>query len=181
MADVSVRAAAPSDAEAVARVQHAAWRDAYTDLLPEDVLAAVASPEAAERWRQAVTAPPSPRHRVLVALAGPEVVGFTAFGPAEDPDLDAAVDAELHALCVRPDRTREGHGSRLINAAVDHLRDDGFLRAHTWLGSADDVLRGFLVGSGWDADGAHRSLDLRGDGDVVVPQVRLHTGIGEQP
>ena len=181
MADSSVRAAAPDDADAIAIVQAAAWRSAYADLLPAEVLADLDSPAARDQWRTAVSSPPSPRHRVLVAMSGADLVGFTAFGPAEDPDLVAMVDAELSALSVRPDRLREGHGSRLVNAAADNLRGDGFLHVRVWLaamGGADDRLHAFLSEAGWAEDGASRELDLYGDGRLVVPQVRLHAAIG---
>ena len=48
-----------------------------------------------------------------------------------------------------------------------------------WLTTEDDARRGFLTGAGWGADGAHRELDLHGDGSVRVKQVRLHTDLAE--
>ena len=181
MADASVRTAEVQDAAAIARVQASAWRAAYGRLWPADVLADLDSPDGAERWRQAVAAPPSPRHRVLVALAGPEVVGYAVTGPSDDSDLDDAVDAEIAALSVLPDRQGQGHGSRLVNAAVDHLCRDGFRRGYVWLadaGGADDDLLGFLTGAGWGPDGVRRVLDLDDDGRLVVSQVRLVAEIG---
>ena len=180
MADSSVRAASTGDAEAIAGVQAAAWRAAYADLLPAELIDDLDSTDARDQWRAAVATPPSGRHRVLVAVAGSDVVGFAAFGPSEDSDLAAMVDAEIIALCVRPDRLREGHGSRLVNAAVDHLREDGFLHVRVWLaaGAEDERLHAFLAGAGWAEDGARRELDLHGDGRLVVPQVRLHAAIG---
>lgn len=62
-------------------------------------------------------------------------------------------------------------------AAVDTLRADHFTRATTWLAADHDALRGFLTSAGWSADGAHRTLDLTGDGSTLVKQVRLHTRI----
>jgi GNAT superfamily N-acetyltransferase len=181
MAEVSVRPARAQDAATVARLQLASWEPVYGDLLPAELLAAVGGEPGAGRWRSSVTAPPSPRHRVLVACAGPAVVGVAALGPAEDGDLDVRVDAEIGVLLVAPDARRHGHGSRLLMAAVDHLRGDGFERAYAWLPADDLAARAFLVGSGWAPDGAHRGLDLRGDGAVVVTQVRLHTDIRPAP
>lgn len=183
MADASVRGAVPEDAASIARVQAAAWRAAYRTLLPDEVLEDLDSSLAHDQWRESVATPPSARHRVLVAVAGADVVGFAAFGPSEDPDLVAMVDAEMIALCVLPDRIREGHGSRLVNAAVDHLRDDGFLHVRVWLaaGAEDERMHAFLAGAGWADDGSRRELDLHGDGQLVVPQVRLHAAIGTAP
>jgi GNAT superfamily N-acetyltransferase len=179
MADVSVRPATPADAAAVARVQAGVWSRLYVGLLPPGELAALDSPESVLSWRTAVASPPTPKHRVLVALEGAHVVGFSALGPAADPDLVPGLDAEIQVLCVAPDRTGSGHGSRLVNASADVARDDGFDHVHVWLTEREDELRAFLEKAGWVDDGSRRSLDLHGDGEVLVDQVRLRARVGE--
>ena len=82
-------------------------------------------------------------------------------------------------LTVDPDHTREGHGSRLVQASAETLKADRFTHSVIWLASTDDTRRAFLTGAGWDADGAHRELDLHGDGSVRVKQIRLHTDLGD--
>jgi GNAT superfamily N-acetyltransferase len=178
MADASVRPAVPADAADIARIQAAVWGAAHSDL-PGDVLDTVGSAEAAEQWATAAADPPSPRHRVLTALAGERVVGFAALAPASDPDTVPALDGELLALCVDPAETGHGHGSRLVNAAADLARIDGVAHLHTWLSDGEADLRAFLEGAGWAADGASRTLDLRGDGEVVLDQSRLRTALVE--
>lgn len=178
MADASVRPAIADDAADLARIQAAVWAVVHPGL-PDDVLATVGSGDAAEQWRRSAAAPPSPRHRVLTALAGETVVGFAALAPASDPDTIPALDAELLALCVDPAATGAGHGSRLVNAVADLARIDGFHHLHAWLADDEKDLRAFLVGSGWEADGARRSLDLRGDGAVLLDQTRLRTALVE--
>lgn len=178
MADASVRAAAAEDAPAVAAAQAAAWTQTFARTLPPSVLDALRGSAAVERWRLAAAEPPSSRHRLLVAESGGDVVGFAAVGPAGDPDLDDRTDAELLAIGVLPGRSGEGHGSRLVNASVDHLRSDGFTTAYVWL-TGTDPLRAFLEGAGWADDGARRTLDLHGDGTVVIDQLRLHAGLAE--
>jgi GNAT superfamily N-acetyltransferase len=177
VADVSVRLASVQDASAIAAVQASSWKDALGGTLPPAVLDRLRDAGAIEQWRRAVLDPPTARHRLLVALAGTDVVGFAAIGPADDPDSDPLTDAELLAVGVLPDRAREGHGSRLVNASIDYLRDDGFLRAQVWLADTDRSLRDFLEAAGWADDGARRRLDLRGDGDVLVDQLRLNASI----
>jgi GNAT superfamily N-acetyltransferase len=178
--DVSVRLAAATDADRLADLQVGCWRAGYRDLLPATALDELAAgqPEIAERWREAVLTPPSPRHRVLVACEAEAVVGAAALGPAEDADRDPARDGELLTVLVQPGHRRVGHGSRLLAASVDQLRSVGFERATTWLDAADDAARTLLVSAGWGPDGSHRTLDLDGDGTVVLAQVRLHTDLG---
>ncbi|MEJ7755041.1 MAG: hypothetical protein WKF83_00760 [Nocardioidaceae bacterium] len=74
-----------------------------------------------------------------------------------------------------------GHGSRLLQACADTMRADQFTRAVWWLPTTGDALREFVTGTGWSADGAHRELDLHGDGRVRLKQVRLHSALTEPP
>lgn len=180
-ADVSVRVAWGEDAAAIADVQVRAWRQEYAALLPEDLLAAMDPDDFAQAWQDSLARPRDARNRVLVALERNTVRGFAVTGPSTDPDADPVGDGEVTELTVDPDHTRAGHGSRLVQACAETLRADRFLRALTWLNAADDVRRGFLVEAGWGTDGAHRELDLRGDGSVRVKQVRLHTDLSGLP
>lgn len=177
MADVSVRPAAPADAAGITRIQATVWAELHAGTVPVDVLAAVGSTEAADSWRAAIDEPPSERHRVLAAVEQERLVGFAALAPAADPDLIPSLDGELIALCVDPAARTSGHGSRLLNAAADLARLDGVHHLHAWLAPAESGLAGFLAGAGWGPDGAVRSLDLRGDGSVLVEQSRHRTAL----
>jgi GNAT superfamily N-acetyltransferase len=101
------------------------------------------------------------------------ITGFAAHAPAGDPDQDATTTGELLTLLVDPGHRRAGHGSRLLAATVDHLRDDGCTTAVTWVFAADETLRAFLVSAGWAPDGAHSKVDM----GKPVPMVRLHTAL----
>jgi GNAT superfamily N-acetyltransferase len=175
-----VRPARAGDASDLARVQVASWRSGYADVVPGDLLAELTGDEAAgvfcDRWRDAVTNPPTSRHRVLVAVeADRAVAGFASVGPATDADRWPGTDASLYELRVMPELTGRGHGSRLLQAVADTLAKDGFHTVDTWVLEADSTLLGFLEAAGWAADGARAELDL-GTG---VPVVRLHTAISE--
>lgn len=161
-------------------IQVAAWQSMYADVLPPAVLAELAGAEAGERfreqWRGSLESPPTSWHRLLVSTERRTVVGFAALGPAGDPDRWPATDAEVYALHVDPDHIRLGHGSRLLNAAVDHLTDDGFRTVHVWTLEAPNPLRSFIEATGWSPDGARRELDV---GERVA-MIRFHAAISEQ-
>jgi GNAT superfamily N-acetyltransferase len=178
-ADVSVRVGWAEDAAGIAGVQVRAWRHEYAGLLPVEVLARLEAEEFEKAWESSLVSPQDARNRVLVALERNTVRGFAVTGPAGDPDLDPIAVGEVSELTVDPGTTRQGHGSRLLQASVDTLRADRFTSAVMWLTTQDDVRRAFLTGAGWAADGAHRELALHDDGSVVVRQVRLHTDLAE--
>jgi len=176
-ADMSVRVAWADDATEMAEVQVRAWRLRYADALPSDLLAGLDPRAFAEQWSRSLTRAKDARQRVLVALARNQIRGFAVTEPSSDPDCDPVADAEISEFVIDPEAVSNGHGSRLLHACVDTMRKDQFSRCTLWLSSTDDSLRTFLEDAGWGADGAHRELDLEGDGSIRVKQVRLHTDL----
>jgi len=177
-----VRLARAGEAASLARVQVASWRRDLAGIVPAALLAELTSGEAEDvwrdRWREAISNPPTSRHHVLAAVTESpprEVVGFISAGPATDADRWPGTDGEVYELRVLPERTACGHGSRLLHAAADTLVQDGFHTLCTWALEADTALRRFLESSGWAADGARGELDV----GTSVPVVRLHTTISE--
>ena len=176
-----VRSARESDAPGLARAQVASWQAAFAGLVPDSVIAELTSAEAvaqwASRWRDAISAPPTVKHRVHVAVekpGDPEILGFAAAGPATDEDLWPGTDGELYELHVMPAVTGEGHDQRLLNAVADTLAEDGFSTGYAWALAGDEQRIGFLEAAGWAPDGSRSNLDM----GVKVPVVRLHTRIG---
>jgi len=176
-ADVSVRIAWADDADSIAAVQVRAWPALYADVLPAGAFPTDVEAVGAQ-WRQVLVKPADARHRALVALERNRVVGFALTSPAVDPDCDPVVDGELAEVTLDPTERGKGHGSRLLQAAVDTLSADRFTRAVTWVNAGDDALLTFLTQAGWAPDTAHRELDLDGTATTTVKQVRLHTAIG---
>jgi len=177
-----VRPARAGDAASLARLQVASWRCGFAGIVPPDLLAELTSEEAEQvwrdRWRDAITNPPTSRHRVLAAVdGGPsrELAGFASAGPATDSDRWAGTDGEVYELRISPERTGQGHGGRLLHAVADTLIEDGFHTMSIWTLEADTALRRFLESSGWAADGARAELDV----GASVPVVRLHTAISD--
>jgi ribosomal protein S18 acetylase RimI-like enzyme len=176
-----VRAARASDADGLAVVQVESWRAAFAALVPEEVISELTSESAlaqwALRWGEAISTPPTSRHRVHVAVAkpgDPEILGFAAAGPATDEDLWPRTDGELYELHVLPSAAGEGHDQRLLNAVADTFAEDGFSTGYTWVLSGDEVRLDFLKAAGWAPDGSRSNLDM----GVKVAVERLHTRVG---
>lgn len=189
-----VRPAQPGDAAEVARIQISTWQTAYRRLLPQSVLTNLDPAWTTDRWLEAIVAPPTERHRVLVAVEQPDgaaatgkaasayLVGFAATGPADEAALapgEAVADlgdavASITELLVEPRWGRRGHGSRLLSACMDLCRSDRFTTAVYWTFVDEPAVRGLLESAGWGPDGTTRSLDVD---DLLVPQLRLHASI----
>jgi GNAT superfamily N-acetyltransferase len=175
VADVSVRPAAVTDAAEIARLQTETWQIAYRSVLPVAVLDGLDPARFEAAWHQAIVAPPSDQHRVLIALEGDNRVGFAAFGPDADrlsDDPEPEHTAAISTLLVEPRWGRRGHGSRLLAAIAELAGTGGMRRLVTWVAAGDAASLEFYRTAGWDADGAQRGLDT---GAGTVAELRLHT------
>ncbi len=155
-ADVSVRPAIARDAEDLARIQHASWTQTIAQALGDDTLEALDITAMAEQWRTAITTPPGPGFAVLTALAAQQVVGFCAISP------ELIVAFEVHPL-----HQREGHGSRLLSAAVDRLRQDGAKSANVWLPRGAQAKQQFFASAGFGEAGRVRHLQVSEDREII--------------
>jgi ribosomal protein S18 acetylase RimI-like enzyme len=113
--------AGPSDAEALARVHVAAWRETYRGLLPDAFLARMSEPGYARRFRRELTHP-GPNDVILAALNPYGVFGYVAGGPSR-----AGVDGEAEIATLYLLRAAQGRGvgKRLLIGAVRALAAQG--------------------------------------------------------
>ena len=166
-----MRGARAGDVPEIARIQVETWRTAYKRFMPESVLAALDTGAAAAAWDAALGAPPP--HHVLVATEGTTTVGFTAVGPSAEEDASPG-EVEVAALLVEPRWGRRGHGSRLLAAAVDHLREESVTRLVAWVPEGDRASAGFYGSAGWEQDGTVRTLEADGGS---VRETRWHVAL----
>lgn len=183
-----VRPARESDLEAIgtvhATVMRASLDAAHTATharpLPAATAALMDPGILAAGWHDAVTAPPSASHRVLVAVEHGQVIGLVALAPTQGRavavDADGAAThtgvpaetepesgVEILALGVAPAHQRTGHGSRLLAAATDTARNVGATTLVAWAVRGDDSIAGLLESAGLERTRSHRELPV-GDG-----------------
>ena len=108
----AIRPALPSDALAVARVQVAAWRDAYRGIVPQKFLDGMSEDRAAQRWQERF----APGRFLFVAEGEQGVTGFVSGGPAREGP--GGFDGEVYALYVLAAERRRGIGGRLLRRAA---------------------------------------------------------------
>ena len=141
----------PSDAEDLARVHVAAWRETYRGLLPDAYLARMSEPAHARRFARALKSPGL--DEVTLAMADRSgIVGYAGGGPAR---TRAAGEGEIATLYLLRRAQGQGLGARLmsdmartmaargaqsliISVLRDNIRARGF---YEHLGGAPDAPR----------------------------------------
>ena len=144
--DIVTRRAEERDADAIAQVHDAGWREGYRGIVPDDVLATRTLALRRRQWRDWL-AGEQPDGDALVAEIDGEVVGFAAY------ECRADDDPELRTLYVLPSRWRAGVGRAIVAAVVRELRARGASHAVLWTFAGNTRGRRFYEALGWHPDG----------------------------
>ncbi len=82
---MKVRPAVQADAPLMALVHTESWHDAYSGLLPSDLIASLTVERRTEQWERTIN---SDAIRCWVVLVEDEVAGLCAIGPSpDDPEV----------------------------------------------------------------------------------------------
>ena len=146
---VVVRRARPAEAEALAHLHVEVWEDAYTGLVPQQILddRRATLTDRVGWWRTIL----EDHDRTLVADAPEGLIGFAAAGPGRDNDVDT--ELELMALYVRASWWGTGVGYVLFEEAV------GDRAAYLWVLANNDRAIRFYERQGFRLDGTEDELD----------------------
>lgn len=156
-AAVRVRAAAPTDVPALARVQLRAALTGFAHIFPESVPKPTQSGLEPE-WARLVA---DSSRTVLAAVDNGFVVAGVVFG--EYPALAPAGWGHLAKLYVLPEASGHGIGSMLHDVAVERLRAAGHQDLWLWVLEGNDRARGIYERRGWEAQ-PERRTDWPGSG-----------------
>lgn len=139
---IEIRRAEPRDAHAISDVHQAAWRGAYSGIIPHRALNAMLQRRGAEWWARAIRR----SAYVLVADVGGTVAGYATLGPNRARLLPQK--GEIYELYVQPEYQGVGLGTRLFTAAFRHLSDQGLDGTVVWALADNDLALSFYRGAG---------------------------------
>lgn len=119
MSTVNIRLAVPEDADRIAQVHIASWRETYHGIIPTRYLEHLSHDKRKQGWRKSLTEGP-----VFVALDQTnEVIGFANGGPSRGSE---GMEGELYALYLLKTHQGQGTGKRLFDHVLTDLRQQGF-------------------------------------------------------
>ncbi len=108
-----VRSATVGDAEAIARVHIASWRETYTRLLPRGALDDLDAAARAERWTEIIGPDVT---EVWVAEMRGTIISWASASSGRE--ADAPRDRELEGIYVLAAAPSGGAGTDLLDAAL---------------------------------------------------------------
>jgi GNAT superfamily N-acetyltransferase len=87
-----------------------------------------------------------------------ELVGVSACGESRDDDVDDSV-GEVRSFFVAPGRWRGGVGRKLMEGALDSLRERGYAITTVWSFRDNERANAFYERLGFERDGAEEPTD----------------------
>lgn len=116
---IDVRPARASDAEQLADAHAAAWREAYSGIIPALALERMIIRRSAPWWRAVLS-----RRSIVVLDVGGTIAGYASFAPAHGRVQPGA--AEVQEIYLRPEYQGIGLGLRLFSAVLKRVKARGF-------------------------------------------------------
>ncbi len=157
-----VRDATAEDAEAIASVHAAAWRDTYVGMLPEALIANFGYERVLPRWRERL--PATPPQSILVWSE--PVAGYAYSGPSRDGDPAHA--GEVYAIYLTAERRGQGGGRALLAASAARLAAAGLASMVVWVLRDNHPARAFYERLGGRYVGARPLLWAGAEAAVEV-------------
>jgi GNAT superfamily N-acetyltransferase len=141
MADVTrcdferIRVATPDDAHGLGIMHVASWREAYTGVLPDNILSSLSIEGRVAMWDQILRQPTNSSSTVVyLAERDGTIVGFGSCGWQRAEDLKAkGYDGEFSAIYVLREFQGKGVGARLLGKMSLDLVGRGFESAALWV------------------------------------------------
>ncbi len=142
---VTIRAARPEDARAIAHVHVDTWRTTYRHMMPADFLAGLSYENRERMWTRVLGDPEANAIYVAEDASG-GVVGFAHGG--REQSGDPVYTGELYAVYVLEAYQRKGLGRRLMASVADRLVRTGRSAMLLWVLADNLQGRRFYEGLG---------------------------------
>jgi GNAT superfamily N-acetyltransferase len=129
------RVAIQNDAQGLASMHVASWRETYVGLLPDRMLSSLSVEARAATWAQ-IMREPSTANSTVIYLAEHEgtIIGFGSCGAQRTEILkDKGYDGEVSAIYVLREFQKRRIGARLFGVMSLDLTRRGFTAAALWV------------------------------------------------
>ena len=142
------------DVAEIARIHVEAWKTTYRGLVSDSYLDNLSLEERVKGWTRFFNREKGNSISFLLENDS-QAVGFCSAGPSRDPDATKEV-GELYAIYLLPEAQKQGQGLKLMNSALDFLREREFRKATLWVLNTNQAAIDFYKATGWRADGKEK-------------------------
>jgi ribosomal protein S18 acetylase RimI-like enzyme len=164
---IELREATQADAAALGALHVASWLEAYSGILPDEMLAGLSIEARAAMWSEILGDPARFGGAVVfVAEDGGRIVGFGSCGRQRDDALaEAGFGGEIGAIYVFRSHQKRGVGCAIMAAMARSLSAAGHEAASLWVLRENVPARAFYEGLGGEIVGEKK--DARPEATLI--------------
>jgi len=163
---LDIRVLTPDDdLQAVGELYAESWKQAYQRLLPQRFLDKLTH----DRWTALLRADPSAS---LGMYENGMLIGTAMLGFGREEGREGC--GEVASLYLHPDKTGQGCGSRLLEAAMQHLREHGCETVYLWVMCGNTHAVHFYVRKGFHPTGR---IQLENYGGEMVELMEMQRSL----
>ncbi|KAB0681237.1 GNAT family N-acetyltransferase [Aureimonas leprariae] len=137
-----IRFAEPSDAASLADIHAAAWRSAYTGIIPFRSLGGMIRRRGVDWWQAALER----QAAILVIEFAGRPIGYATLGRNRTRAIEAS--GEIYEIYLLPEYQGLGFGRRLFGAARELLRERGLKGLVVWALAENEQAGAFYAAMG---------------------------------
>lgn len=158
MNTISVRVASLTDAKAIAVIHVRTWQCAYRGQIPDEYLDSMSIEKREKGWVEILS---DPKEKIFVAEIDGKVLGFCGAGKSRDEFAEKNT-GEVMSIYVDPETIHKGVGSKMLAAALDYLKEQGYGQVTLWVLTTNQKAREFYEKKGFVPDQATKIVKREG-------------------
>ena len=159
--EIVIRKAMLEDAYERAVCHVSSWRSAYKDIVPDEVLDNLSVEGTAEKFRRYLQE--SPENLFYCAAHGSKIIGHFNIGKSRGEDK--LNSGEIIGFYLTEEFWGKGYGRKMMNYAVDELKNMGYNEAILWVLEDNGRARRFYEKCGFVFDGSKKEIEI---GKVLI-------------
>jgi RimJ/RimL family protein N-acetyltransferase len=162
---LKIRIASTKDANAIAQTHIRSWQKIYKDFIPDTILMNLSLEERTKQWYDRI----SRGRKVVVLDVENKLIGFASICPYRDSSEDESV-GEISSMYLDPGHWRKGYGTKLCQAAIAELEQEGYKKVVLWVLEANIQVRQFYEAMGFKITDTTKLSEFY-DGSALLTEV----------
>lgn len=132
-----IRKANEQDSKAIANISVDEWRNTYENIIDKTYLENLSIEEKTKKYEEEI----KDTVQYLVCEEEGKIVGYIKYGAIRDEI--PPYDSEIYAIYVQKAKQNQEFGTKLLEAAKENLRKEGYKRMLTWCLEKNEIGKRF--------------------------------------
>lgn len=152
---IKIRRATVEDVREISDIHAQSWKVAYKDIIPQQYLEDLKNDFWVLYFKNMIS---DGILKVQIVFEDNVPVGCISYGKARDKDFDKS--GEIISIYVISDYWRKGYGNKLLEAALEDMKKDGYKSVYLWVLEENNNATQFYEKNGFSFNGDKNVIQI---------------------